>query len=321
MWNDNRVHIVKTDEYKPELLRESLERIFSAFGGIENIIKPNQRVIVKPNLIAKRFESQTNPVLTVELARMSKQAGADVIIADSPAWASIKYNAKHSGLLKLADKCDIPIRQLSKPLIVNNPQAKYFHRLIISKDALNADIIINVPKLKTHQQLKLSGGIKNMFGCVPGKLKAWWHFKGTQGNDESKFAVMIVETCLLLKPAFTIVDAIDAMEGFGPISGSLRHIGALIGSPNPVAADVVSARLVNCEIESVPILQATKKLGLSPDNFDEIDLTGDDIEQLIVKDFDFPELIPIRFSLVRVAKSIAKQIAMLSNAKVTGRNK
>ncbi len=309
--NDKKAYIIKISEYNPDLLRASLERIFKAFGGISNVIKSDWRVIVKPNLIAKRFESQTNPVLTVEIAKMIKETGANVIIADSPAWASIRYNARHSGLLELAEQADIPVRQLSKPKKVENPKGKYFRTLIISEDALKADAIINVPKLKAHQQLKLSGAVKNMFGCVPGKLKAWWHFHATSSDDESRFPIMIVETCEMLRPVFTIVDAIDAMEGFGPISGPLRKIGALIGSHNPIAADIVSAKLVNCELDSLPVLVAARHLGLKPVNFDEIELSGDTIDTICVEDFEFPELIPIRFSLVRVAKSVAKQLMSL----------
>ncbi len=309
--NERKASIVKIDEYKPDVLRFGLERMFNDFGGLSKVLGRARRIIVKPNLIAKRFASQTNPILTVEIAKMIKQEGLDVVIADSPAWASVEYNARHSGLLELANRYDIPVLQLDRPKTVDNAGGKYFRKLTISQDALEADAIINVAKLKTHQQVKLTGAVKNMFGCVSGKLKALWHFRATNSRDESKFPIMIVETCAFMSPVFTIIDAIDAMEGYGPISGNLRHIGAIIGSRNPIACDVVGAKLVDCDVDSLPILTAAKQLGFGPIDFDELELIGDDIDSICVSDFRFPELMPIRFSLFRVVKSIAKQMMLM----------
>ncbi len=230
---------------------------------------------------------------------MAREYGGHVVIADSPAWGSIKGNAVNTGLYKLAGEAGIPIRELNHPEKVRGSESGY---LYISRQVLEADMIINVPKLKSHVQMKLSGGIKNMFGAVPGKRKAYLHFRD---GETLRFANMIIDTYNHIKPAITIIDAGDAMEGMGPISGNLKHIGAIIASTNGFAADMIACKLVDCEPDSVPILQAARQRNILPG---KIDILGEDPDNLRTLSFDFPELIPVRFSLIRVAQSIIKQV-------------
>ena len=237
-------YLSAVDGYHVETVHTGLTEMLSGLGGIDRFVRPGQSVLIKPNIIAKRFESQTHPVVSVELAKLVREVGGKVFIADSPAWGSLIGNARKSGLLQLARENGISLFELRN--------GRRYNHLRFSSQALDADVIINVPKLKTHQMLKLSAGIKNMFGCVPGKLKAWWHFKAGRSDDD-RFARMLVETYRLLSPALTIIDAIDAMEGRGPISGTLRHLGVLIGSPDGFAAETVACELVGCDPETIPV--------------------------------------------------------------------
>ncbi len=298
------VHIQKVENYTHQEVRGGLEKIFSAFGGAEQFAKPNQKVLIKPNVICKRFEAQTHPIVVVETAKIFKEIGSAVYIGDSPAWGSFISACRSSGLYELAQKENIPLVELSTIKRVSNPDGGYYRKLTVAKEALDADVIINVPKLKTHQQLILTAGVKNMFGVVPGKLKAWWHFHAGRHND-NRFAIMVLQTHNLLKPAFTIIDAIDAMEGSGPINGNLRHIGLLIGSSCAISAEFAACRIIDFDPANLPIIQAAHTLKMIPD---EIVYTGIDPESVKIKDFKFPELIPICFSLPRVIKSTTKQI-------------
>jgi uncharacterized protein (DUF362 family) len=304
-------YVAGVKEYAPEAVRAALIDMIAALGGIQNYVKPGQRVLVKPNLIARRFESQTHPVVIIEVARLFREAGAQVVIGDSTAWNSVIENARNSGLLKLAQEYAIPILELKRPKKIT---IKENRSLVISQDALDADVIVSVPKLKTHQQLKLTAGIKNMFGTVPGKRKALWHFRA--GGEPKHFGRMLVRTYQILKPVLTIIDAVDAMEGRGPISGPLRRLGALIGSADGFAAELAACELVTCDPKSLLIMQTARAMHLGPKDLSEVQLLGADLNALKVTDFKFPTLVPIGFSLPRVLKSILKQAWLLGKEKL-----
>ena len=178
----------------------------------------------------------------------------------------------------------------------------------MDRAVLEADKIINVPKLKAHQQLLLSGALKNPFGAIVGKRKAYWHFRYAQPEI---FTDMIVGVYKKVGPVLNIVDAIVAMEGAGPIGGQPRKLGVLLASTDGAAVDRVACELVGALAEKVPMLAAARRAGVGVTQMAEIELLGGDLGELRVDDFLFPELIPLRFSLLRVCRSVARQARIL----------
>ncbi|MHC4259293.1 MAG: DUF362 domain-containing protein, partial [Planctomycetota bacterium] len=152
-------------------------------------------------------------------------------------------------------------------------------RVGISSVALEADVIINLPKFKTHQQLVTTFAVKNMFGCVSGKRKPFWHF--AKGGNYDAFCDLLIGIFTFLHPALTIIDAVTVMDGPGPIRGRARPLGYLIGGTEPMVCEAVCCQLVNMSPEDLPIL---------------------------------PKLIPLRFSLPHVCRSISKQILLLAKS-------
>ena len=106
------------------------------------------------------------------------------------------------------------------------------------------------------------------------------------------------------------------MDGPGPIRGRARPLGWLIGGTDPIACETICAKLVGIEPENVPIIKTARKLGFGCSDPDKIEITGDDFPQSICTDFELPALIPIRFSLLHVCKSVCKQILLLAKAAV-----
>jgi len=266
--------------------------------------------LLKPNFIAprsRRHAAQTDPAVILETARLLKDFGARPFVADSSAWANVRVCA---GVLKLAGplkKMDVPLKQLDKPKKCR-VGAKNI-RVGISSIALDADVIINLPKFKSHQQLVATFAVKNMFGCVSGKRKALWHF--TKGHNPDEFCELLIEIYKYINPALTIIDAVTAMDGRGPIRGRARPLGWLIGGIDPIACETICAKLVNIEPEDVPIIKTAKQISFGCSDPAKITIAGDDFPQNICTDFKLPELIPIRFSLLHVCKSICKQILLL----------
>ena len=171
-----------------------------------------------------------------------------------------------------------------------------------------------MPKLKTHGITFYTGAIKNMFGCVAGKRKTLWHF--SKGKNPDDFCELLIDIYRFLNPAVTIVDGVVAMDGSGPIRGRARDLGWLIGGTDPIACEAICAELVGINPEDLPIVKTAQEIGFGHSDRARIEIIGDDFPSSTCSDFELPDLIPIRFSLVQVCKSVCKQILLLAKATI-----
>jgi len=307
------VTLTRCSDYSRPAIAKAIERHFDLLGGLKKFVRPGDSVLLKPNFIAprsRRHATQTDPAVILETARLLKDFGARPFVADSPAWSNTFTCVKALKLDEPLKKMSVPVRQLDKP-----KKCRVGAKNIsvgISSVALDADVIINLPKFKAHQQLVATFAVKNMFGCVSGKRKALWHF--TKGHNQDEFCELLIEIYKYLNPALTIIDAVTAMDGPGPIRGRARPLGWLIGGTDPIACETICARLVNIEPEDIPIIKTSKQTGFGCSDPAKITIAGDDFPQNICTDFELPELIPIRFSLLHVCKSICKQILLLTKS-------
>jgi len=303
-----------TDYSRPGITK-AIQRQFKLLGGLEKFVSPGDTVLLKPNFIAprsRRHATQTHPAVIIETARLLKDFGAKPFVGDSPAWGNVFACVKSLRLEEDLKKLSVPVRQLDKP-----KKCRIGTRNIkvgISSVALDADVIINLPKFKSHQQLVATFAVKNMFGCVSGKRKALWHFK--KGGNAQDFCELLIDIFKFLNPAFTIIDSVVAMDGPGPIRGRTRPLGYLLGGTNPIACETICAKLVNIDPQDVPIIKTARQIGFGCSDTAKIEIAGDDFPQNICTDFQLPKMIPIRFSLLHVCKSICKQILLLAKAAI-----
>jgi uncharacterized protein (DUF362 family) len=303
------VALTRCIEYKDSEVAEAIAKQFALLGDIERFVKRGDRVLLKPNFIAPRprhCATQTDPAVIIETATLLKDFGARPFVGDSPAWGNVHTCAKALDLEGPLKKLDVPIRQLNKP--VRRQIAGV--AVGISSVALEADVIINLPKFKSHQQLVATFAVKNMFGCVSGKWKAYWHF--AKGGYAEKFCELLIEIYKLLSPAVTIIDGVIIMDGPGPISGRARPLGWLIGGIDPMACEIVCSNLINLNPDQLPIVRTAKQKDFGCTNPDEIEIIGDPFPDTVCTDFALAEPIPIRFSLLHVCKSICKQLLLLT---------
>jgi len=308
MTNLNRVSLVKCTNYSKEDIRNAVDKTFSFFGGIENVIKKGSKVLLKPNFLKESSPRKciiTHPVVIETVAEAVLEAGATPIIGDSPAFGSVAKVARRIGLDKVAEKLGIDIIELDKPRKVSiNCGGKEFS-LTVSGRALDVDAIINLPKLKVHVQVLFTAGVKNLYGCVSGKQKVWRHFKAK--NDLEWYADMLIANYQLVKPVFTIVDGVIAMEEKGPTGGRPKDVSLLIGGIDVIAIDRVVAEVLSVNNpEDVPILRAAKRLGIGEQDLSKIEIAGEELSSVKVHDFILPELSPIGFDIIRVVKSIIR---------------
>jgi uncharacterized protein (DUF362 family) len=296
------VSFINAESYDRQLLQTALETVLAPLGGMAAFVKPGDRVLLKPNLLTgsrPTKECTTRPEVVYCVAKMVQAAGGKPFLADSPAFGSAKGVALANGYQWVLDDLNMPVVEMQGKRY--QTVSEEFNHLLLSKEAMEADVIINLPKVKSHMQLTLTLGVKNLFGCVPGKMKAWWHMEA--GKDSDRFGRMLVETARAIAPNLTILDGIVGHEGNGPSGGEPRQLGILGASADVFALDRAMVEILNVDPGAIPTIVASKKLGLCPDVTD-IQFPHLSPADLKIYDWKLPDkLMPIDFALPRVIKS------------------
>ena len=262
-----------------------MARQFQLLGGLGRFVKSGDTVLLKPNFIAprsRRHATQTDPAVVLETARLLIDFGARPIVGDSPAWSNVFACVRALKLAEPLKKMSVPVKQLDNPRDCHVGASQT--RVGISSVALDADVIINLPKFKSHQQLTATFAVKNMFGCVAGKRKALWHF--AKGGSADDFCELLIDIYKFLNPAVTIIDGVIAMDGSGPIRGRARDLGWLIGGTDPIACETICAELVSIEPGDLPIVKTAQKIGFGCSDRARIEIAGDDFSSSICTDFE-----------------------------------
>lgn len=299
------VSLIRADSYQQQALQADIKRLLEPLGGIGAFVKPGNRVLLKPNLLTAGRpgkECITRPELVRCVAQMVQEAGGKPFFGDSPAFGTAMGVARANGYLPMMAELNLPVVEFHGQRY--QTQSDAFNHLRLSKEAMEADVVINLPKLKSHMQLTLTMGVKNLFGCVPGKMKAWWHMEA--GKDENRFGEMLVETARAINPDLTILDGIIGHQGNGPSGGEPRQLNVLGASSDVFALDRSIVEMLNIAPELIPTITAAERLGLSP-QLAEITFPAQRPVDLQVSDWQLPDaLMPIDFGVPRVIKSTFK---------------
>ena len=307
----SRVAIVRCEDYEKARVSDAVAQALEALGGAAQFVSTTDEILLKPNILKgapPESALTTHPEILRAVAEQLQNSAAPrkISMGDSPAWGSLAGCAEQAGLSRVCGELGFPLVSFRKGVKVPNPDGVVYAHLTMAKEALDADGIINLPKLKTHCQLYMTGAVKNLFGCVAGKRKAWWHFKA--GTFEDYFPLMLVETARLLKTRLSVLDAVWAMEGQGPAKGTPRRVGLIIASADPVALDRVACEVTGLSPEKLRTLEAARITGFGETELDKIDLVGLSLEEARLSEpLVEPRMIPIGFSIPRVVKSTLKQ--------------
>jgi len=283
------VSIVRCGNYDSDLVYEKVKESIDLLGGIHSFVKPGEKVLIKPNLLKARPPDAavtTHPEVVRAVIRLVRQAGGAPVVGDSPGIGEEDDVLRRVGILEVMEEEGAFLADFTECAKVQGHGR--FRYVEIAKSAVDADAIINLPKLKTHGMMVMTGAVKNLFGCVPGKRKVQWHFN--TGIDHESFARMLVELVILLKPRLTVIDAVMAMEGNGPGSGDPRHLGLIIAGEDTVALDVVSGMIVGLSPLQLPVIRAARAIGIGESTIDRISVLGENIDDIKVADFRMPPL-------------------------------
>ena len=281
------VSIVRCTEYDRKLIFDAVKQAVDLLGGMHTFVKPGERVLIKPNLLkgkAPEAAVTTHPEIVRAVIRLVREAGGEPMVGDSPGMGDLRKVSEKAGILDVVNEEGATLVELDEVVQVRN-QGR-FQRFEIARAAYEADAIINLPKLKTHGMTTLTGAVKNLFGCVPGKRKVQWHFN--TGVNHELFATMLNELCALLKPRLTIMDAVIGMEGNGPGSGEPRQIGVVIAGRDPVAVDVVSSSVLGVSLDRLPLIRAAAAGGYGETRLDRITVLGESIADVAINEYQLP---------------------------------
>lgn len=281
-----KVALIKCESYNDIDVNRAVAKGIDLIGGVSSYIKPGEKILLKPNLLTGEIPEKcvtTHPAVFKAVAEIFKNSGAILSYGDSPAFGSPENAAKKAGIWQAAAELDIPLADFQNGLEVSFKEGIQNKKFFIANGVLESEGLISLPKLKTHGFARMTGSIKNQFGCVPGLLKGEFHVKLPDIHD---FARMLVDINLLLKPRLYIMDGIMAMEGNGPRGGKPKKMNVLLLSADPVALDATVCRLIDLDPIFVPTIIFGYEAGLGTYLENDIEILGDSIEDLRIQNFD-----------------------------------
>jgi uncharacterized protein (DUF362 family)/Pyruvate/2-oxoacid:ferredoxin oxidoreductase delta subunit len=284
-----KVALLKCETYDVDLIESKIREGFELLGGrkfLRELIPLNSKVLLKPNLLS--VEHKESPVVThyavfEAVIRVIKEYSNNIVFGDSPGFGDGKKAAEKCGLIDIAKKYDVEYVDFNEGISVKLERSLLCKTWTVAKEPYEANVVITLPKLKTHAMAYFTGAIKNQFGCIPGTQKATWH---TRMPKAENFCKMLLDLNTVVKTSFAIMDGIVAMEGNGPKSGSPYKLNTLIMGKSITAVDSTAVRLIGYDNPlDTPVLKEAYDSGYGAVLPREIEVLGEKIETLKAKNF------------------------------------
>lgn len=321
-----KVSVSKCNSYGALEVARSLQDVLEPIGGIGAFVRPGDKVLLKINLLRNSSPDDavtTHPALIEAVINAVKKAGGVPVVGDSPGGPNtpklVNKMIATTGVGEVCERTGAEFVVFDRDIVkINRTEGKLYASFNVGRIVRDADVVISLPKLKTHGFMKLTGAVKVLFGVIPGMEKAQFHLKVP---DRMDFADMLLDIYLAVKPALSIMDAVVGMEGNGPSGGEPKLIGALIASTDAVALDFIASEIIGFDPLDVYTNRAALERGLTS-GMDGIGVIGVPVLEISPKSFtpptsDLSDRIPRM--LVRFLKDIATSRPYLAApAKCTG---
>jgi uncharacterized protein (DUF362 family)/Pyruvate/2-oxoacid:ferredoxin oxidoreductase delta subunit len=275
----SRVAIVRCTSYQREEVARALDEAFHLLGPIIRFIPGGKKVLLKPNMLHGADPENgviTHPEILRAVALLCQQAGYTVTFGDSPSFQTPRAAAGKCGYEKIGREIGMAQANFQNGEERSFPEGKQNKLFFIATGALEADAIINLPKMKTHGFTVMTGAVKNMFGLIPGLRKSWFH---ARLSDRESFSRMLIDLNRYLTPALSVMDAVFGMEGNGPGNGELVHTGLLLISDDPVALDATACRIMGIRPEDLYFLKYAESIGFGNIHETDIEILGLPVER------------------------------------------
>ena len=287
------VNIVRCEDYEFKNVKKAVYEALEGIAAIKLKTIKGSYVLVKTNLLMRKSPDDavtTHPVVVEAIVRYLQELGCKVIIGDSPGGPFTEWNLKSvykaAGMFEVAERTGCGLNLDTSVIEISNPNAKRLKSMQIIKIAKEVDFIVSAAKLKTHGMMTYTGAVKNLFGVIPGLVKADYHLRL---NSIDNFADHLVDICETVKPVFSIIDGVDGMEGDGPSAGEKRHVGLIMASESPYALDSVASRIIGIEPMIVPTIRAASLRNLFSGDLKDIDIKGVQLDEIKIEPFKLPK--------------------------------
>ncbi|HHW01522.1 MAG TPA: DUF362 domain-containing protein [Thermoanaerobacterales bacterium] len=282
-----KVAVFKCEDYNAG---EILKKLKLACKMLNVDFSGKERILLKPNLLMRKKPEDavtTHPEVVEATVELLKESGLDAVLADSPGGTYTKKRLEgiyaSTGMKGVCDRTGALLNYDTSWYELNFEQGRMLKRIPFISPLRECDGLISLAKLKTHGMAVYTGAVKNLFGLIPGGQKIELHFKMQQLD---RFMDMLLDIYLASRPMLSVIDGIVAMEGSGPSAGVPRKLGVLIVSQDGIAADFVASKIIGLKINDFPLLKCAVNRGLFRE--DEVEIVGDKLEEIMVKDFKFP---------------------------------
>jgi uncharacterized protein (DUF362 family)/NAD-dependent dihydropyrimidine dehydrogenase PreA subunit len=259
----NRVSIVCCPDYSDtkRVIAEALELL----GGLENIIQPGDRVLLKPNILASSPPESavtTHPSVVASMCEFVLEVGGKPVVGDGAGISrpgATSKALKVSGIEEAARKAGASVVNFETAgfTLVDVPDPLQFRKLYIANPVLEADVVISLPKLKTHELTYYTGAVKNFFGTLPLRCRKEAHLLGKR----DLFGEAVADVYSVVKPGFAVMDGVVGMEGNGPSHGKRVNLGVILASQDCVSLDIVAAEMIGLDPLKIPTTAGVMKKG------------------------------------------------------------
>ena len=298
------VALTRCGDYREQTLRQAFDRMWAACAPPLNL--RGTQVLLKPNLITDRrgLLACTEGRFILAAAQWFLDQGSRVTVGDSPAFGTAEAVLRGLGIAGALRAKGVRIADFgrTRPVVLASGL-----QVGLAVEALDCDLLVNLPRVKAHAQMRLTLAVKNYFGCVGGMRKPLWHM--VHGGTPGRFVDHLVELLAVLPKGITLVDGITAMHRTGPTGGEPYPLGLSACSVNPVALDRALIEVLGVDPRDCPLWQAWRRAGL---DFSESGqphfplLTPADLR---VEDFIVPQVLaPVPFNPFRFGKNSVRRL-------------
>jgi len=293
------VSLLPCASYDPPLLQAVIMDGFHRIGFRPEAFR-NLRVFLKPNLMTAARPDKalvTHPEFFRAVVRIVKDHGGVPVLAENPAYLSLDRVVRRAGYAPILQEEGVEVADMKPVRALAYPEACTFRRIEISEAFFQADMILNLPKLKTHALTHMTGAVKNLFGVIPGLEKSRMHMRVPTSRPFSEWLLDLYGALQHgwdpPKPMLHIMDAVVGLEGEGPGSGGdPKPIGAVLAGRDAVALDWVAARLTRLDVRKIHTITRGFARPFSVGSAQEIRVLGSRVEDLALGDFTPPKSSP-----------------------------
>jgi uncharacterized protein (DUF362 family)/Pyruvate/2-oxoacid:ferredoxin oxidoreductase delta subunit len=282
----SKVVLIRCENYDFDEVKKAVGRGIDLLGGPFGFASPDDKILLKPNWLTADPPEKcvtTHPAVFKAVAEIFISAGAKLSYGDSPAFQSPDNASKKTGASAIAAELNMSLADFQSGKEILFKEGHQNKKFTIANGVLNSDGVISLPKMKTHAFQRITGAVKNQFGCIPGARKGEFHVRIPNASD---FAKMLIDLNSYIRPRLYIMDGIMAMEGNGPRGGTPKKMNVILFSTDPIALDATVCRLINLDPELILTNTFGKEMGAGTYLEKEIEMLGDPMESFIATDFN-----------------------------------